>query len=509
MLLVLLVQPPSAGGIAVPAPPRTMPTPKFITQAGQSATRDRSFFNYRCIFSILIYMKHYTNIGVKTGVLALFGLLMLTVPAAGAGLDLSVDVELNEMGFNSFDHFTSLLHLVNGGEALEDINIGGVLEVAGSYYFWPEYNENVYFRMQDVPTGHVIITLLELDFPDLSDFIPFGPMFFYGAWLGGDTEWGYDVEEFWLDPARRRTPTHAPTPLPTRTPAPSPGPSLTPVPTASATRVPIVMVTLAPGTFTMGSPASPVPELCRHSDERQHGVTLSREFAVQRTEVTQWQWMQVFSTYNPSYFQDPDNPVENISWFDVLVFCNRSSGRDGLTPCYYTDEAFTMVFDAEPPVDETDVFWNTAADGYRLPTESEWEYACRATSTGAYNMADNTDCFDDPALYPYAWFAYTSNTGYGMMPHTVGTLDPNLWALYDMHGNVSEWTWDWYWDYPFGPVVDPSGPEWGIVRAVRGGAYNYSAQLCRSAYRGTEAPGGSDPGIGFRLARFSSPVQQP
>jgi len=275
----------------------------------------------------------------------------------------------------------------------------------------------------------------------------------------------------------------------------------TPTATLTATEIPPTAVPWTPefviipaGEFTMGSPET---ELCRYSDETQHTVILTQPLVVQTTEVTQEQWVAVFGD-NPSYLIGLDHPVEMVTWFDAVIYCNRISAAEGLRPCYYSDEAFTLPFDGAPPVTEGTVYWDQAAWGYRLPTESEWEYACRAGTGTAYNSGqDNLACDQDANLDSLAWYSYNS----GSTHHSVCLKTPNVWDLCDMHGNVWEWCWDWDGEYPAEPVVDPIGPPSGTYRVLRGGSLHNSARHCRSAYRSWRLPGGRNVYIGFRVVR--------
>jgi formylglycine-generating enzyme required for sulfatase activity len=217
----------------------------------------------------------------------------------------------------------------------------------------------------------------------------------------------------------------------------------------------------------MGSPSS---EDGSQSDEAQHQVTLTRDFWLGATEVTQAQWRAVMGS-NPSYFDDCDAcPVERVSWDDAVAYLNALSDREGLGRCY--DGAS---------------FKGLACEGYRLPTEAEWEYAARAGTTGArYGDLD-----------AIAWHAGDS----GGRTRPVGERQPNGWGLHDMLGNVWEWVHDWYASYPSGAVSDPQGPVGGAGRVLRGGGWSYDAWYLRAAFRAYYPPGNRYGDIGFRLSR--------
>ena len=200
--------------------------------------------------------------------------------------------------------------------------------------------------------------------------------------------------------------------------------------------VKLEMVWIPPGTFTMGSPSI---EQYRDDDERQHQVTLTKGFWLGKTEVTQEQWETVMGS-NPSNFKGGRNPVEQVSWNDAQDFCKK------------------------------------AGNGLRLPTEAEWEYACRAGSAAAYCFGDSVSGLGD-----YVWYNYNS----GSKTHPVGGKKPNAWGLYDMHGNVWEWCEDWYDEdyYASSPREDPCNSTAGPYRVVRGGSWNLISWICRSAFR--------------------------
>jgi hypothetical protein len=216
-------------------------------------------------------------------------------------------------------------------------------------------------------------------------------------------------------------------------------------------------------------------------DDFPHRVYVSA-FAIDRNPVTQELYEQVMGA-NPSKRKEKRNPVERTQWTDAVRFCNKCSEMDGLTPCY----------------DLTTWECRFEVNGYRLPTEAEWEYACRAGSPSRYSFGDDAE-----QLPLYAWFKPYS-TG---MPRPVGQKRPNRWGLYDMHGNVWQWCHDFYGEsyYHDSPPVDPRGPATGEMRVLRGGAWDCTAEKCRAAYRFKEHPGFSDAcfgadSYGFRRVR--------
>ncbi len=212
-------------------------------------------------------------------------------------------------------------------------------------------------------------------------------------------------------------------------------------------------------------------------DAPPHEVVV-RSFFIDKHLVTQEQFQKITGA-NPSRWKGDKNPVEQLRWSDAVRFCNKRSELEGLQPCY---DLKTLKCDFE-------------ATGYRLPTEAEWEYACRAGTTTPYFFGDN------PAkLGEYAWFDKNS----GGHPRPVGQKQPNPWGLYDMAGNVWEWCNDFYKVdyYQEAPRENPRGPNEGQNKVLRGGAWRFSAENCRSGYRYNESPGYSDVCFGYDIYGF-------
>jgi formylglycine-generating enzyme required for sulfatase activity len=236
------------------------------------------------------------------------------------------------------------------------------------------------------------------------------------------------------------------------------------------------LVLIPKGKFTMGSPAS---EEGRYENETEHEVTISKDYYLGVTEVTQGQYEKVIGV-NPSFWQKrvirkSDSsmyPVEQVTWEDAVEFCKELS---------------------DLPEEKK------AGRVYRLPTEAEWEYACRAGSKSAYSFGESSKLLGD-----YAWINENSNG----RTHPVGEKKANAWGLYDMQGNVWEWCSDWYDEYPKGAVSDPTGPKEGSSRVFRGGGWDYEAALCRSAYRVRFDPSFRNDSLGFRVALSPSGIPQ-
>ncbi|MGQ9858372.1 MAG: formylglycine-generating enzyme family protein [Thermodesulfobacteriota bacterium] len=236
-------------------------------------------------------------------------------------------------------------------------------------------------------------------------------------------------------------------------------------------------VMVPPGSFLMGSPAS---EAFRDEDEVQHRVTLSRPFLMQVTEVTQRQLKAVMGS-NPSFFSQcgDDCPVERVSWNDSVRFVEAMNRR--------------------------------GEGRYRLATEAEWEYACRAGTTSPFSWGDEPDCNmamfnNNPRRGVARCLAQVLARGLKPdSPAPAGSYPPNRWGLFDMHGNVWEWCQDWYGPYPKGEVTDPVGPPHGMYKVRRGGSWFKYGTFCRSANRNFAHPASRYSTTGLRLVREPSP----
>ncbi len=265
------------------------------------------------------------------------------------------------------------------------------------------------------------------------------------------------------------------------------------------------------GVFSQGAPPA---EICSYDSHAPFQHILSRHLAVMETEVTQQAWAQLKAA-QPSLIADPTNiqfgywpanPVQNINWHQTVLFANLLSLQQGLTQAYYKDSAFTIPVNADNYSEEP-VFCNFDANGYRLPSEGEWEYITRAGTTEPFSVAEPSynpnSCSSCVAnllkgLETAAWFCSNARG----VTHAVGEKVANPWNLKDVHGNVSEWCWDWYTaEYPATEQMDYSGPISGVTRVVRGGSWNDSPRLLRSAYRASFGPSYHAGDLGFRLVR--------
>ncbi len=245
------------------------------------------------------------------------------------------------------------------------------------------------------------------------------------------------------------------------------------------------LVLINGGTFQMGSPAS---EYERGTDETVHEVTVD-SFYMSKTELTQKEYQALMDS-NPSENQGEDLPVTNITWYDAIRYCNTLSEKEGLTPCY--------------TISNNTVTWDRSANGYRLPTEAEWEYAARANTNTPFSFGDYV--YDDDANCYNAYGYHNDSTGNwvnGYLGYTVSvdSYYANDFGLYNMHGNAAEWVWDWYGEYDTEAAANPTGTENGNYKVARGGGWNDMPKHIRSAYRIAFPADVPLYSIGMRLAR--------
>lgn len=238
------------------------------------------------------------------------------------------------------------------------------------------------------------------------------------------------------------------------------------------------------GAFTMGSPES---EAWRERDEAAREVEVE-DFLLAKCEVSQGEYQKLMGA-NPSEFKGEKLPVENVTWYDAVRFCNAKSESEGLRKAY--------SFEGEK------VVWNRDADGYRLPTEAEWEYACRAGGSGPFNFGrfPTSDLANYYATYPYEGGPSGTYRGRTM---PVDSFKPNGWGFFNMHGNVAEWCWDAYGDYGALGKSNPAGDSGGKFRVCRGGGWNDFGKHLRSAFRSAAEPESAMYNRGFRLARSAA-----
>ena len=253
------------------------------------------------------------------------------------------------------------------------------------------------------------------------------------------------------------------------------------VPVIQTNSIGMEFVLIPPGEFTMGSPKEEIKkEVKAHADERwfvdellseePHRVRITKPFYMGRYVVTQAQWEALMGS-NPSWFKGPQNPVEYVSWDDCQVFLEKLNVR-------FANKKYKVA----------------------LPTEGQWEYACRAGSTGRYFFGDG-----EAELGDYAWYKDNSEG----RSHPGGQKKANAWGLYDMHGNVWEWCKDWHDEnyYKVSPHDDPAGPLSGSERVYRGGCWFHNAWLCRSAFRNHHKTGDRYNDMGFRVSLISAEKQ--
>ena len=285
-----------------------------------------------------------------------------------------------------------------------------------------------------------------------------------------------DDDAMWLSEALKNLPADAWATMPEEVMASMPADVIRALPNKALLRLPAsVLVGLPPLVNSIGMqlkliPAGRFTMVQAFHTTKGLQVTLTEPFCIGVYEVTNAHWKRVMGSV-PSLRKDEDLPVENVSWGDAMDFCRKLTDRERANGKLQANEV------------------------YRLPTEAEWEYACRAGTTTAYSFGD-----DDKLLGDVGWFKENSDS----KTHPVGGKKSNTWGLYDMHGNVDEWCGDWHGGYPDGEVMDPQGPSSGVLRVNRGGSWGGTARDCRSATRSSYVPSDRRGSLGLRVVRSQS-----
>ena len=263
-------------------------------------------------------------------------------------------------------------------------------------------------------------------------------------------------------------------------------------------------VLIPAGTFQMGSSTG-------YSSKPVHEVTITKPFYMGKYEVTQAEY-EKYCSYTgtdspiPNWGYGDQYPAYYVSWYDALVYCNKRSLAEGLKPCYSISGNTDPSKWGSVPTSSNST-WNAVicdfeANGYRLPTEAEWEYAARAgdDTVDALTYSGTSDVKE---LGDYAW--YSSNSG--SKTHEVGTKKANAFGLNDMSGNVREWCWNWHtiiYNTETEGGSDPTGASAGAGRVLRGGGWSIGSNFCAVSYRGLSTPGFREGSLGFRVVRLAN-----
>jgi len=248
------------------------------------------------------------------------------------------------------------------------------------------------------------------------------------------------------------------------------------------------MIDVEGGSFSMGSATG------AYDEKPVHSVNIN-SFQIGKYEVTQGEWVSVMGN-NPNIAGDLNLPVETVSWYQILIYCNKLSISESLKPCYSINGSTNPDTWGSVPENSSSE-WNLAtcdftANGYRLPTEAEWEFAARGGNNTVFRKYSGSNYADEVAWY---------NLNSGMTTHIVGSKQPNELGLYDMSGNVWEFTWDWYGSYSVPDQSNPTGPASGTNRVLRGGSWGGYDYWCSVSYRNGNYPYMGRPYDGFRPVR--------
>ncbi len=438
--------------------------------------------------------------------------LCYTCPAFCAGT--AIDILMPGTMFGPGSPFSINLKITNSGPGMPDAMLFIALSLgAEDFWFfpgWVHYPPSIDWQEIDIRENSEKTwpVIQPVSWPsscgEFNDAIMYAMVFHNGELVSNLAEATFSWSE-------SPQPTSPPTNTPTRTPTVTPMPTITPSPTPFPSGPP-GYVYIRAGTFQMGTEQSAVSNPCSYADEeRRHEVIITRGFFMAEMEITREQWMDL-AVRQPELPPDPslaligpspEHPVQHLTWFESVLYANLLSVDRGVPVCYFKDSSFEVPVDStnyrEPPI-----YCNFDASGYRLPTDAEWEYACRAGTTSFFSFLELSynyrNCYScEPNMHPMLeqHCVYCANSGSGTEP--AGSKLPNPWGLFDMHGNVWEWVWDFYDSAEETRETDPTGPESGSCRVQRGGAWNTGPSNCRSAMRHGGNPNNRYDNIGFRL----------
>lgn len=415
--------------------------------------------------------------------------MVVLFPCASMAGDVALDLVMPGTMFGPGSPFYLDLIVINSGDALPGSQVYVALSIGtGDFWFFPrwlKFPPDVDWQDMDIAalSEETLPIIPQFSWPDNAGEFS-GAMFFAAILNNGALASNLaDITFGWSE-------------------APQPTPTTSPGIVSVGNMIPV-----SAGTFTQGSDM--YTESCREVNETQFAHTLTRNLAVMETEITRQMWADL-KAVQPSLPIDMSDwslmhiPAQNNTWFEAVLFANLLSIQNGYQRCYYSDSGYTQ------PIDVTNYtsgpfFCNFTADGYRLPSEGEWEYFARAGTTGPFSCEEpnySLHCQEcGPGILPtlelYCVFC-ANNPG---LCAVAGSKAANPWGLKDVHGNVFEWCWDWYDAYPAAAQIDYTGAASGTARVERGGSWHSPPHDIRSALRNPTNPANRTHSIGFRLVR--------
>ncbi len=420
--------------------------------------------------------------------------ILLTVCTAIQAQDIELDLQMPTDTFSPGVGFSLVLDIVNTGSSINDAQLFVALTVGtGDFWFfpgWVTYPPDIDFEMTSFPADYQDVRTIIPEFAWPSGAGEFSGALFYAAVVsqGNLISNLADVTFSWTSGSP-----FTPTPNPSH-------------PVSVGNMIPITV-----GSFVQGSPDE---EACRSDDEDPFTHILIRNLLVMETELSRQMWADLKAVQSTltsdssdtDYSPTMNHPINRVTWYDAVLFANLLSLQNGYNRCYYTNASFTV------PVDRTNYsigpfFCDFTANGYRLPTEGEWEFMTRAGTQGPffcdepnYHAGNCNSATEGTHTVLEQYCVYHANAGGSAA--VIGSKLPNPRGLKDTLGNVFEWVWDWYEaEYPEGAVTDYQGPSTGDYRIIRGGEWGSSAAVCRCANRQLFEPNSTRFWIGFRLVR--------